>query len=617
MKPIIDARALLFGLFLLISNGLYAQTAAIEKLQSELPKSKDSIAHINKLNRIAILMYLKNADSCFFYAAKAKRMSIRQNYKRGETDANNVLGTALTLKGLHHDALKMYSKALAGYKKSGDVASEARIYMSIAATHRHLADSVSCIRALRKGITLAKKRPNDSIMAAVYVAYCDLAPALSADSSRYYMRKAVKIATQYKDYRVLMINRLLEVTLLLDTPRKAEALPILQSVLADAKAFGLEYIEISVYDLLAQYYTDQPRKAVAYYDEVLDILNAKGYTNLKPVVIQRMLPYAKRTGDKDKQIKLAEELNDAVSEKQQRLSAFFSDYVHYNELEEANKLLEINAAESRKRSWILGFFSVACLLLLGIIYFQFRKMRKKTRQTLELNRIIEQKNDALENNDEFKNKLISILAHDFRSPLISTLSLIEILKSDEEISKKEMEKFYAQIQSDINSMLGRFDSTLQWIRQQLLGYSVNASSLYARPLIDEATQGFVSEMQRRGIAVRNDIPTNLKIRTDKEMLQFINRNLISNAIKFSPKNGVVTISAEITADKVTIGIADQGVGIDPKTTEGLFSINGKGSTLNGAGIALSMCRDFIEKLGGTIRAENGDDGAVFYYELPA
>lgn len=617
MKPTIDARVLFFSLFLLITNSISAQTAAIEKLQRELPKSKDSIVYINKLNRIAILMYMKNPDSCFFYAARAKRMAIRQKYKKGENDANNVLGTALSLKGLHHDALKMYSKALAYYKESGDIGSEARIYMSIAATHRHLSDSVSCIRALKKGITLAKKKPNDSIMAAVYSTYCDLAPDLSVDSSRYYMQKAIKIATQYKDSSVLMINKLLEVTLLLDSSRKTEALPILQSVLIDAKSTGLEYIEISVYDLLAKYYADQPEKAVTYYEEVLNILNTKGYINLKPVVIQRMLPYVKLTGDKEKQFKLTEELADAVGEKQQRLSAFFSDYVHYNELDEANKLLEINAAEDRKRSWILGFFSAICLLMLSIIYIQFRKTRKKTCQTLKLNSIIEQKNQALQTNDEFKNKLISILAHDFRSPLISTLSLIEILKSDQELSQKEMEKFYAQIQSDINNMLARFDSTLQWIRQQLLGYSVNTSSLYARPLIDEATQVFLSEMQRKGIAVRNDIPTNLKIQTDKEMLQFINRNLISNAIKFSPKNGVVTVSAEITKDKIIIGVADQGNGLDAKTTEGLFSITAKGSTLNGAGIALSMCRDFIEKLGGSIRAENGNDGAVFYYELPA
>ena len=94
-----------------------AQTESIKKLQRELPKSRDSLAYTDKLNRIAVLMHMKNPDSCFLYAVKAKHIAMRHGYKRGEADANNVLAIALSLKGLHHDALKLYSQTLSITRK--------------------------------------------------------------------------------------------------------------------------------------------------------------------------------------------------------------------------------------------------------------------------------------------------------------------------------------------------------------------------------------------------------------------------------------------------------------------------------------------------------------------
>jgi len=616
MKTKFAQTVLIFCILLGYTNSLQAQTAEIEKIQRDLRKIKDSTSYIDKLNHLAVLMYMKNPDSCFFYAVKAKQIAVRQHYTKGEADAIHALGIALSLKGLHHDALKQHNKALSSYKRLNDIPSVAMTYMNLASTHRYLSDSISAVRFLRKGIKEALKKPNDSIMAGVYINYCDLAPALPDDSSRYYLKKATAIAKHFKDYRVLLFNRLMEVTLLLNTPRQAEALPILEKALADSEAAGLEYFQITIYDLLAKYYADQPSKATAYYEKVLKILDKGGYVNLKPLVLMRMMPYAEKEGDKDKLVFLAKELSNAVSAKQERLSIFFSDYVRYNELEEANNLLEVTSKAEKKREIILISFSAGALLFLLVIFFLYRKSQRESRQKSELNNIIVQKNNELEANDAFKNKLVSILAHDFRSPLISTVSVVEILKSNGGLSPEEMELFYNQIQSDIYNMLDRFDSTLQWIRQQLQNKEIQSIDLSPKILIDEATAVFVTELQHKNITIENHIPNDLKIASDKEMLQFVNRNLISNAIKFSPQNGHIEIRSEVNDNMVAFSVSDNGKGLDAKTLESLFSINSTGSTRNGAGIALSMCRDFIEKLGGTIRAENRENGAIFYYNLP-
>lgn len=603
--------------FVLSSAFSVAQTAKIKNLQKALPKTKDSAVYVDKLNDIAVLMHMKDTDSSFLYAIKAKGIASRIGYEKGMADATSTLGIVLSIKGLNHDALKMQTKALAAYKKLNDIGSVARVYTNLSSTHRYLSDSINSVRTLRKGLAEARKKPNDSVMALVYSSYTNLAPGISQDSSRYYIEKALTIARHYKDERILIYNNILEASILIGTPDQPKALPMLEKALVDAQAAELEYMEISTYDLLAKYYAENPKKALDYYDKVMKIVNDKGYITLKSVVLQRMMPYAERLGDKDREVKLARELATTVSEKQARLSIFFSDYIRYTELEDSNKFLELKAKEEEKRILILSLFSLGSMVLLGIIFFLYRKTRRESSQKTVLNGLLEQKNKELEVSDAFKNKLVSILAHDFRSPLISTLSALEVIKMGAALGKEEMDELYGQVQDDINQMLGLFDNTLQWIRQQLDGYHLDIGEHHLFPLVDEATQAFAYELAQKNITIQNTIATNLKIKTDKEMLQFINRNLISNAIKFSPENGTITISAVATGGKIAVSVFDEGRGLDQKTIAGLFSISSTGSTKEGAGIALAMCKDFIEKLGGSIQAVNGLKGAVFTYHIPS
>lgn len=612
-------RVFLLFVFAFVSTNSIAQTSKIRSLQRTLSQTKDSIIYVDKLNQIAVLMHTKDSDSSFLYAAKARRIALRHEYAKGEADAISTLGIVLSIKGLNHDALKMQTKALALYKKLNDIGNTAVTYANISSTHRYLSDSINSVRSLRKAIAEARKRPNDSIMALVYSSYTNLAPGLSQDSSRYYIEKALIIAKKYKNQRVLIYNNLLEASIFIGTPEQDKALPILEKGLADAQAAEIEYMEISAYDLLAKYYAKDPKVALDYYDKVLKIVNDKGYITLKSLVLQRMMPYAEQLGDKSREVALARELATTVSDKQARLSAFFSDYIRYNELEDSNRLLEIQAEEEHKRSLLLGLFSIASILLLFVIFLLYKKTRRESRQKSILNDLLEQKNSELEVSDAFKNKLVSILAHDFRSPLISTLSALEIIKIGGTLGEEEMKELYGQVQDDINQMLSLFDNTLQWIRQQLDGYHIENADHSLHNLVEEAIQSFTYDLDQKGITVQNDIAPDLKIKTDKEMLQFINRNLISNAIKFSPEKGTITISAVISAEnnRVSVSVFDEGRGLDQKSIAGLFTISSTGSTKHGAGIALAMCKDFIEKLGGSIQATNGRKGAVFCYHIPS
>ncbi|MBC8644323.1 HAMP domain-containing histidine kinase [Flavobacterium lindanitolerans] len=218
-----------------------------------------------------------------------------------------------------------------------------------------------------------------------------------------------------------------------------------------------------------------------------------------------------------------------------------------------------------------------------------------------------------------KSNLVSILAHDFRSPLISTLYMVRLLERNTELTESEKESFYLTISNDISGTLENFDATLQWIKRQLGEFRINFETVDIRSLLDEAISGYNAQLNEKGITVINNVPEGILATSDKEMLQFVNRNLLSNALKFSPKGKTIAVDAFKNGSEIVISVKDEGPGLSHNQIEKLFSISSKGGSMHeGAGIALSFSKDFIVKLGGRIWAENRNTaGSIFSYAVPS
>ncbi|MEZ0006467.1 signal transduction histidine kinase [Flavobacterium sp. 28YEA47A] len=295
-------------------------------------------------------------------------------------------------------------------------------------------------------------------------------------------------------------------------------------------------------------------------------------------------------------------------------------YVHYNQLQENNRNLERSQKASRQTIMILIPFSVICGILLLFLFCAYKKIRNEYKKKAALYEIIENKNISLSKADAVKSNLVSILAHDFRSPLISTLYMMRLLERNTELlTQSEKESFYMAISNDISVTLENFDATLQWIKRQLGEFKINLETVNIRSLLDEAIAGYNVQLNEKGIAVINNIPDGIVATSDREMLQFVNRNLLSNALKFSPKGKTIAIDAFKTGNEIIISVKDEGPGLSDNQIKKLFSISNKaGSTHQGAGIALSFSKDFIIRLGGRIWAENRNTGGtIFSYGVPS
>ncbi|RQO64825.1 hypothetical protein DBR43_31590 [Pedobacter sp. KBW06] len=609
----------LLGYFLLILPLCYGkvkgQSNLIRAERQKLLYVKDSIRYINSINRLGMLYHMKDIDSSLYYGMMAKQLASRMEYPKGKADADNVIASVLYIRGMYQESLQLYTHALSAYKVQKDTPNVSQVTMNMGNVYLSLNDAKKGLELFRQVMRTGRR---DSIMSLVYANYCMSNPDLSDDSIAYYIDKTREIAGIYKDHRVLIAVKELEFDLLQKKGRNTAALALLGATLSEARKYELDDQEIYLLSSYTRFYKNQPDSALHYAWLSYQLAKKKDYVLELIPILKDILHYTALSGNKDQMISVQKLLESVMAEENEQLKKFVGDYIKYSAIQTDNTFLSLVNKNSKTKILMLIAICVVGIFLLLFIYRLYQISRKHQRELEQLNLTVLEQNKTLQVNDEFKNKLFSILAHDFRTPLISTISIAGLMKDNPEFTKSEMEEFYGDIERQASDMLDSFDTILQWIKQQLSGYQYKPEILVLYDLLCESAEIMKQQLDAKKITLFNQIPMHITVTSDKEMLQFVNRNLLSNAIKFSPVGSTIVINSMQDGDSITVSVTDQGQGMDELTISKLFTVSGNfgSSTQHGAGIALSMCKDFIQKLGGRIWAKNGTpNGAVFSYSI--
>ncbi len=220
-------------------------------------------------------------------------------------------------------------------------------------------------------------------------------------------------------------------------------------------------------------------------------------------------------------------------------------------------------------------------------------------------------------------KFISIIAHDLRSPFVSILNILEILKDSLNHSDiSEIEKNISIVSNSATRTLSLLDNLLAWTVSQnnekmFRPVKINLFDL----LVDEIENIYLSAKQKQ-IKLHHNISPNLNVTADIQMVKTIFRNLISNALKYAHVGGEISISASEGNPFVEISVKDDGVGISREAQKELFKTNVYHSTKgtnqeHGTGLGLLLCKEFVEIHGGIIRVESEKNkGCEFKFTLP-
>jgi K+-sensing histidine kinase KdpD len=222
----------------------------------------------------------------------------------------------------------------------------------------------------------------------------------------------------------------------------------------------------------------------------------------------------------------------------------------------------------------------------------------------------------------FNDKLITVLAHDLRQPFASIIMTAEMLKlTQKPLEADDFNMIIEDLRDTAAKSIELLDGLLYWVKSKKEGFEYKTQPLLLNDLLNESNGLYVYDQQKKDISFFNLVPERQLVFAHKQMLQFINRNILSNATKHSPNNGIISVTSKADDNWVTVAFNDQGRGMTREQLHAIFNIQEiakpDNTKVKCAGMALSICYDMIRQMNGSLWAESSaEEGTTFYYALP-
>ncbi len=284
------------------------------------------------------------------------------------------------------------------------------------------------------------------------------------------------------------------------------------------------------------------------------------------------------------------------------------------------KIYERNEFKYKRIARNIGivFLIVAVLLVLVFMWvWSLRKQIKKKTKSIKL------QNQELQKLNAEKDKFLSIIAHDLRSPFNSIIGFSDMLiqqVNNEDV--KNILTYSKVIKNSSERAMDLLTNLMEWSLSQTGRMNFNPEYFKIDELIENTLLLFSDIAVQKSIRIEKELFSGKAVYADKEMISTILRNLISNAIKFTSSGGSIKIVSKEKKNKVEIMVKDSGVGLSESAIENLFRIDANVSTPGtqkeqGTGLGLILCKEFIDKHNERIWGESEPGrGSVFYFTLP-
>ncbi len=244
------------------------------------------------------------------------------------------------------------------------------------------------------------------------------------------------------------------------------------------------------------------------------------------------------------------------------------------------------------------------------------------RKTKQLNKQLTDREHQLEELNKMKDKLFSIIGHDLRGPIARIPTLLDIY-SDQRTSDDDKAYLMNSLKEHTKASAEMLDKLLYWGQSVIKGKGMNQTIMATSPIIKENMELKKITITEKQITVVDKTPADMKIFADATHFDFILRNLLANAIKYTNKSGNIELRADNKSRPgfVVFAVQDDGVGISPTTLPLVFNtLNSREGTAaeKGTGIGLMLCKEFALQNGGDIWVESAEGkGATFYFSMKA
>lgn len=236
---------------------------------------------------------------------------------------------------------------------------------------------------------------------------------------------------------------------------------------------------------------------------------------------------------------------------------------------------------------------------------------------------IRKHNEELKRRNEVKDRFMSILSHDLKGPMGAQLELLMTVLDDFESCETERLKKYVQVMfENSKSSYDLLENILNWAKVQIGAHGIKSENFFLKDIILETIDLYKVALSSKQLDLHLDIEHKCMIQSDKNIVKTVLRNFISNAIKFSYEKGVVGVKVLRLDNKCVISVKDNGVGMSDKVAAGLLQKQETFTTRGtkqekGNGLGLSICKDMLDSLGGSIWVESKEgEGSKFSFTVP-
>lgn len=257
---------------------------------------------------------------------------------------------------------------------------------------------------------------------------------------------------------------------------------------------------------------------------------------------------------------------------------------------------------------------IACttlIIAILVIFIVFKDLKRRKETEKELIAI-----------NENKNKFFSIISHDLRGPVNASsqlVGLIMVSKGKENIPNTDDVLFH--LQKSLNQISNLLDNLLKWSKLQMDKIEFKPEVFELEHILSKVIRDLKIMADIKSIGLKNLLDDGSIVEADKNMVDLILRNLINNAIKFTPKGGEILVSSKVVNNFLEIRVSDNGMGMSESIKNSIFKINSKITTKGtnneeGSGLGLILCKEFVEKNNGKIWVESElGKGTTFIFTL--
>jgi signal transduction histidine kinase len=603
--------------------------------------NQDSLYKIDKMNADAYAMLLANPTAARKLSENALIRSKINNYKKGIGESFLNIGITYWAQsyyqvsllyidtaihyfskdhlrlsdcyrsmGRNYADLKNYETAFEYLQKAEEEAGTDKYMLEEAATERSLIYTRShqfakATEAVKNALKLCREINNRRSEAILY-------GRLTSIYSEYDGNLNYKLANGYADTAISMSylnnNKRLRTSCFIS---KAEILVNLgktDEALQYAQKANLMADSLGVMDFI-----------LASYQALLDIYDKKG--NHKQV-----LYYQEKFNNFLLHLNIIDRQNSS-----QLMQDYFNLSIRLQKIDSAQRNNQINRLLVKSQQKIIVILLVFLLLLIAGFYIVYSLYREKTHLAVKLtqqNQAIKQQSELIESQSKhlnglnnLKNKLLMVIGHDLRGPIGNLRNVTDLFEQGT-LSNEETQQIMKNMNPVVKGAELTLTNLLQWANNQIQGGSVAASNVMLLLIIDEMRETFAYQLSQKSISIQNKVTPNVFLVADENHLKVIFRNMVSNAIKFTPSRGSIIFDAMQAGDKIVISIQDTGMGIKSEDINNLWSHNAPSSKVGtlgeiGTGIGLQLCRELIELNQGEVSVISTVGlGTTFYIKLP-